>query len=58
MILILLGRATKPAPLVTESFTETLEDCIARRIQEGRFDDVTPRDPPTAAELHNDGTIL
>lgn len=38
-------RTSRPVPIVTEEFTQTLEDMIKARVVEGRFDTVTRRIP-------------
>ena len=50
---LLKCRASKPAPVVTETYTNTLEEMIIRRIKDEKFDNVVPRDPPATAELDN-----
>ena len=47
-------KASKPAPIVTQEYTNTLEDMITRRITEQKFDDVIPKLAPveeTVADL-------
>jgi len=46
-----LHRSSKPAPLVTQDFTYSLEDMIRRRVKEGAFNDVLLKveAKPTAA---------
>ena len=36
--------ASKPAPVVTQEHTTSLEELICRRIKDGAFDDVLPPD--------------
>ena len=39
-------KASKPAPIVTQEYTNTLEEMIIRRIMEQSFDDVVPKLAP------------
>jgi U3 small nucleolar RNA-associated protein MPP10 len=36
-------KASKPAPIITQEYTDTLEDMIVKRIVEQLFDDVLPK---------------
>lgn len=38
----LFFRTSKPAPVVTQAFTSSMEDMIKRRVKEGNFSDVLP----------------
>lgn len=39
-----IERASKPTPLITETYTNTLEDMIIKRIKDSMYNDVEPRD--------------
>jgi hypothetical protein len=39
---VLLVRISKPAPVVTQGFTSSMEQMIQRRIKENNFNDVLP----------------
>jgi len=36
------ARASKPAPLISNEYTGSIEDVVKRRVKEGRYDDVVP----------------
>jgi U3 small nucleolar RNA-associated protein MPP10 len=49
-----IERASKPAPVVTQEHTSSIEDMIIKRITEGRFDDVQAPDPSKAPVKSDD----
>eukprot|EP01039_Chlorochromonas_danica_P002840 gene2840-3100_t len=44
-----VDRASKPAPIITQDYTNSLEDLITRRIQSETFDDPQPRSQPSTS---------
>jgi len=50
-------RASKPAPVVSQEYTSSLEELIAKRIKSGNFDDVVPKMGP-ARSVTDDGANL
>jgi U3 small nucleolar RNA-associated protein MPP10 len=53
-----IERASKPAPLVTQEHTSSLEEMIIKRITDGRFDDVQVREQPTVPTAGADDFTL
>lgn len=49
-----MDRASKPAPIITQDFTNSLEDLITRRIQTETFDDPQPRSQPSSSVTISD----
>eukprot|EP01036_Dinobryon_divergens_P025832 gene25832-34420_t len=49
-----IERASKPAPVVTQEHTSSLEDLICRRIKDGAFDDVLPPEQQPRQRRDND----
>mmetsp|Transcript_116521 Transcript_116521/g.228626 ORF Transcript_116521/g.228626 Transcript_116521/m.228626 type:complete len:690 (+) Transcript_116521:28-2097(+) len=45
-----IERTSKPAPIVTQAFTSSMEEMIKRRIKEGNFSDVLPPAPEKGAD--------
>jgi len=50
-------RSSKPAPLVTQDFTYSLEDMIRRRVKEGRFNDVQLKVEAKPTATAAEGTV-
>lgn len=39
-----IDRSSKPAPIITQQYTDSIEDMIKKRIKEDNFDDIVPRE--------------
>lgn len=52
-----MNRASKPAPIVTETYTNTIEEMILKRIKDDQFDDIIPKESSdqAAGSLEDDG---
>lgn len=51
-------RSSKPAPLVTQDFTSSLEDMIRRRVKEGAFNDVQQKVEAKTTAVAADGNNI
>jgi U3 small nucleolar ribonucleoprotein component len=47
-------RASKPVPVITQDYTNTLEEMILKRVKEGKYDDVVPREMKSRTEVKPD----
>ena len=54
-VVVDVEKASKPAPIVTQEHTNSLEEMIVKRITEQKFDDVVPK---TIAETTESGNFL
>ena len=57
LLYLYIFRTSKPAPLITETYTNTIEEMIMKRITDEQYDDVIPKDnDQNLNDFEDDGT--